>query len=144
MTQTRFSPDRVQKFTIAGATDWMEYSGIALADVVNEDEDPAAKLGALGFLRAPAGAASQFQFPYDEVLIVTRGRCTVRNGGREVQAGPGEVVYIPNGQAGSFAAETDLEMVYVASPPYGEANREAKAHLLSEARDRGGRKTAAG
>jgi hypothetical protein len=43
----------VRKFTLQDATDWMEWSGIALADVVNEDETPAAKLGGVGFLRAP-------------------------------------------------------------------------------------------
>jgi hypothetical protein len=28
----------VERFTIDGATDWMEWSGVALADVANEDD----------------------------------------------------------------------------------------------------------
>jgi ethanolamine utilization protein EutQ (cupin superfamily) len=123
-------PDRVEKFTTDGAEEWMTYSGMSLADVANEDDVPVMKLGAVGFLQAPAGAVSTFDFPYDEVLVVTRGRCTVRSEHAEVVAAAGEVVYLPAGVPGSFAAETDLELVYVASPPYGEANREAKAELL--------------
>ena len=120
----------IEKLTIGRADEWMSYSGMELADVVNEDDAPAMKLGAVGFLRAPAGARSEFDFVYDEVLIVTRGRCTIRSAGRELVAEPGEAVYLPAEVAGSFAADTDLELVYVASPPYGEANREAKAELL--------------
>ena len=88
-----FDPQNVQKFTSADAEDWMEYSGFALADVVNEDEAPQAKLGALGFTRSPKGAKSQFDFAYDEVMVVTKGRCTVRSRDRKLTAGPGEALY---------------------------------------------------
>lgn len=50
-----FVPQNVQKFVSDEATDWMEYSGFSLADVVNEDEAPQAKLGALGFTRSRKG-----------------------------------------------------------------------------------------
>ena len=53
------------------------------------------KLGAVGFLRAPAGARSAFEFPYDEVLVVTRGTCTGRSEERDATAGAGEVVSLP-------------------------------------------------
>lgn len=120
----------VRKFTLEDATDWMEWSGIALADVVNEDETPAAKLGGVGFLRAPKGAHSSFEFAYDEVLVVTRGRCTVASGTTEVTANAGELIYLPAGVPGTFVAESDMELVYVASSPYGAVNREIKATLL--------------
>ena len=110
----------------------MEYSGVALADVANEDDAPAMKLGAVGFTKAPGGAHSEFDFRYDEVLVVTSGSCTVRSQGREVTARPGEVIYLPAGVPGSFHADSDMELVYVASPPYGEVNREAKAELLGK------------
>jgi ethanolamine utilization protein EutQ (cupin superfamily) len=129
---TRFDPGNVQKFTSDGAGEWMEYSGFALADVVNEDEDPAAKLGALGFTRSARGATSQFEFAYDEVLVVTKGSCTISSRGREVTAGPGEVLYLPAGVPGEIRADEDLEIVYVASSPYGEVNRAAKAELLGK------------
>lgn len=127
-----FDPQRVQKFTSNTATEWMEYSGFSLADVVNEDESPEAKLGALGFTRAAAGASSRFEFAYDEVLVVTRGRCTIHCHGEQSIAGPGEVFYLPAGVPGEIYADEDVEIVYVASSPYGEVNREAKAELLGE------------
>ena len=125
-----FDPHRVQKYSSGEATEWMEYSGFSLADVVNEDEAPDARLGALGFTRSPAGATSRFEFAYDEVLVVTRGRCTVRSGGERLTAGPGEALYLPAGVSGEISADEELEIVYVASSPYGEVNREAKAELL--------------
>jgi ethanolamine utilization protein EutQ (cupin superfamily) len=106
--------------------------GTDLADVLNEDTDDGLKLGAVGFTKAPAGAGSEFEFAYDEVLVVTRGRCTVRSEGVDRTAAVGEVIYLPAGVPGSFHADTDVELVYVASSPYGEVNREAKAQLLAE------------
>jgi ethanolamine utilization protein EutQ (cupin superfamily) len=123
----------VRKFTIGEARDWMVWEGVALADVVNEDDTPAVKLGAVGFLRAPWGVSTSFEFAYDEVLVVTKGRCTVAFSGDEVTAGPGEVIYLPAGTPGSFRTDEDTELVYVASSPYGEVNRQAKADLLGTA-----------
>lgn len=120
----------VKKFTIAEARDWMVWEGVALADVVNEDDTPDVKLGAVGFLRAPWGVTTSFEFAYDEVLIVTKGRCTVSFGNKELTAERGEVIYLPAGTPGSFRTEEDTELVYVASSPYGEVNRQAKAALL--------------
>jgi ethanolamine utilization protein EutQ (cupin superfamily) len=121
----------IRKYTADNATDWMEWSGIALADVVNEDEMPFAKLGGVGFTRAPKGSSSDFEFAYDEVLVVTKGRCSVRSGEMTTTVHPGEVVYLPAGVAGTFVADDDVELVYVASSPYGEVNREIKAQLLA-------------
>jgi hypothetical protein len=38
----QIAPDArpVRKFTIQDAQDWMEWSGVSLSDVVNEDETP--------------------------------------------------------------------------------------------------------
>ncbi len=122
------------KFTIRDAKDWMEWSGFSLADVVNEDEMPEAKLGGVGFTRAPKGSSSSFEFAYDEVLVVTKGSCTVRSQGSVLTAAVGEILYLPAGVAGTFYADEELELVYVASSPYGEVNREIKASLLSDSR----------
>lgn len=123
----------IEKFSSDAATEWMEWSGIALADVVNEDETPAARLGGVGFSRAPRGSSSDFTFAYDEVLVVTKGKCSVESGGRTVTARVGEVIYLPAGVAGTFLADEDLELVYVASSPYGAVNRDIKASLLADA-----------
>ena len=123
----------VRKYTIGDARDWMVWEGVALADVVNEDETPEVKLGGLGFLRAPKGVTTKFEFAYDEVLVVTKGVCTVTSGGRSVTMKAGEVVYLPAGTPGTFRTDEDIELVYVASSPYGEVNRQAKAELLGAA-----------
>ena len=127
-----FDPQNVQKFNGGEASDWMEYSGFLLADVVNEDEAPDAKLGAVGFTRSRKGASSEFDFAYDEVLVVTKGRCTVSSRGRTLTAGPGEALYLPAKVPGEIHAVEDLELVYVASSPYGKVNREANVagHLI--------------
>ncbi len=109
----------------------MEWSGIALADVVNEDETPGVKLGAVGFARAPRGSSSNFEFAYDEVLVITKGSCTIRSRNQELNAQVGEVIYLPAGVPGTFHADEELELVYVASSPYGEVNRDIKASLRS-------------
>jgi len=122
--------DDVQTFSIQDATDWMHWSGTDLADVVNGDETPGVRLGAVGFARAPRGSRSRFEFPYDEVLVVTKGSCTVQGRGGARTARAAEVLYLRAGTAGSFVADEAVELVYVASSPYGEVNREAKAALL--------------
>jgi ethanolamine utilization protein EutQ (cupin superfamily) len=127
-------PTRIQLFTAQTTREWMEWSGFTLADVVNEDETPAAKLGAVGFVKAPRGAKTDFDFPYDEVCIVTKGRCRVRSMSGVATAGPGELIYLPAHLPGTFEALDDMELVYVASSPYGAANREMKAQLLAAAR----------
>lgn len=131
-TQILNTPD-IRKFTAASAQDWMEWSGAKLVDVLNEDEVPTAKLGAVGFLRAPRGATSDFIFAYDEVLVVTKGRCTVASRDAWQTAGPGDVFYLPAGTPGSFNAIEDVELVYVASSPYGAVNRTIRAVLLDAA-----------
>ena len=47
----------------------------------------------------------------------------------------GEVIYLPAGVAGTFVAVEDIELVYVASSPYGAVNRDIKASQLAEAKD---------
>jgi hypothetical protein len=39
----------------------------------------------------------------------------------------------PSKARGSFRTDEDTELVYVASSPYGEVNRQAKAELLGAA-----------
>lgn len=133
MNRRTFDPHAVQKFTMDDVTEWMELSGFEMADVVNEEHAPEAKLGGVGFTRAPKGASLDFEFKYDEVGIVLKGRCTVRSRGTIVTAKAGELVYLPAGTPGKFHVDEDAELVYVASTPYGEASREGRAALLKDA-----------
>ena len=121
----------VRKFTVQNTQDWMEWSGVSLIDVVNEDETPGVKLGGVGFSRAPKGATTNFEFAYDEVLVITKGKCTVRTENETITAQASEVIYQPAGTPGIFQADEDAELVYVASSPYGKVNREMKASLLN-------------
>ena len=49
----------IRTFSADTATEWMHWSGAALADVANEDDDETMKLGAVGFTRAPRGAGGR-------------------------------------------------------------------------------------
>ena len=131
MSPNTHNGQAVQKFIIGGANEWMEYSGVSLADVINEDETKSSKLGGVGFGRAPKGSSTDFEFAYDEVLVVTKGSISVSSQGKIVTMQAGEIVYLPAGIAGVFMAVSDAEFVYVASSPYGEVNRDAKASLLA-------------
>lgn len=123
-------PHSIQKYSSTGRRDWLEWSGMSLADVIDEDS-PTAKLDAVGFLRAPKGAVSQFKFLYDEVLVVTRGRCALRSRDRLVVATPGEVLYVPAGASGTIEAIEALELVYVAASPFGKVTPRIKQALLA-------------
>jgi ethanolamine utilization protein EutQ (cupin superfamily) len=119
----------IRKFTIQTVHDWMEYSGVFLSDVVNEDDTLGIKLGGVGFLRASKGAHTTFEFPYDEVLVVTRGICTVQMRDEAITARAGNVIYLVAGTLASFHADENTELVYVASSSCGDLNREAHGAL---------------
>ncbi|MFZ5673772.1 MAG: hypothetical protein ACOZAM_12495 [Pseudomonadota bacterium] len=125
-------PCSIQKFSSISRRDWLEWSGMSLADVIDED-NPTAKLDAVGFLRAPQGAVSDFKFLYDEVLVITRGRCALRSRDRLVIAAAGEVLYVPAGTAGTIEVLASLELVYVAVSPFGKLTPEIKQSLLPAA-----------
>lgn len=124
------APQGIQKFSSAGHRDWLEWSGMSLADVIDED-NPTAKLDAVGFLRAPMGALSNFEFLYDEVLVVTRGCCALTSGGKLVVAGAGEVIHVPAGASGTIEAVEALELVYVAVSPFGKVTPAVRQALLA-------------
>ncbi|MGH2749910.1 MAG: cupin domain-containing protein [Actinomycetota bacterium] len=88
-----------------------------MSDIIDRTTVPDAKM-TVGFARVAEGEALDISFPYDEVLILTKGSYTVRTeGGDEVTAQAGEVIYLPAGSSNISRAEVDAAMVYVASPP---------------------------
>src|SRR5918999_600599 len=86
---------------------------ILVSDRVDEAAEPDAKM-TVGFARVAAGEELEISFPYDEVLIVSKGAYVVRTEqGDEVSARAGDVIYLPAGSVSSSRAEEDTEIVYV-------------------------------
>jgi ethanolamine utilization protein EutQ (cupin superfamily) len=120
---------RVQKLVAPGAEAWSQVGDgeIFVSDLVDEAREPDAKM-TVGFARVGAGEALDISFPYDEVLILTKGAYTVRTeDGEAITARAGEVIYLPAGSSNSSRADEDTEMVYVASPPSVYAEHVAAA-----------------
>jgi ethanolamine utilization protein EutQ (cupin superfamily) len=115
MTDARM---RVQKLTIAD-TSWAQVGDqqIFTSDLIDAATNPDAKM-TVGYARMTKDESFEISFPYDEVLIVTKGSYTTRTEqGETVTARAGEVVYLPAGSSNTHRADEDTEMVYVASPP---------------------------
>lgn len=110
---------RVRKLTAETADIWMNVGveGIAVSDLIDEASTPSAAM-TVGFARLDKGAAMDISFPYDEVLVVTKGSYTVRTEQADViTAEAGEVIHLPAGSSNSSYANEDTVMVYVAAPP---------------------------
>ncbi|MGH3995075.1 MAG: cupin [Pseudonocardiaceae bacterium] len=110
---------RVQKLTTEQAEEWSKLGDqeIFVSDIVDQGTVPDAKM-TVGFARVGKGESLDISFPYDEVLILTKGSSTVRTEDEEaVTARAGEAIYLPAGSANSARADEDAEMVYVANPP---------------------------
>jgi ethanolamine utilization protein EutQ (cupin superfamily) len=89
---------------------------IFVADLVDLPRFPAAAM-TVGYARVARGASMDISFPYDEVLVVTRGTYSVRSAAGTHVARPGQVIYLRAGSRHTAVAEEDAEMVYIASPP---------------------------
>lgn len=90
---------------------------IFVNDIVDQASTPHAEM-TVGFARLDKGESLDISFPYDEVLVVTKGAYTVRTeDGSAITAIAGEVVYLPAGSANGSRAEEDTMIVYVAAPP---------------------------
>jgi ethanolamine utilization protein EutQ (cupin superfamily) len=109
---------QARKLTTGDVGTWSRVGDreILVGDVVDEPTEPEARM-TVGFARVGAGDALDISFPYDEVLVVTRGTYTVRTPQGDLTARAGEVIYLPAGSSSRAVAEEDAEMVYVANPP---------------------------
>jgi ethanolamine utilization protein EutQ (cupin superfamily) len=109
---------RVLKLTADDAV-WTQVGDykIFVSDLVDQARVPDARM-TVGFARVDKGQTLEISFPYDEVLILTKGSYTVHTQhGEVVTARAGEVIYLPAGSSNFSHADEDAEMVYVASPP---------------------------
>ena len=119
----------VKKLSAEDAEDWSKVGDgeIFVNDMVDQASEPEAKM-TVGYARVGGGEEHEISFPYDEVLVLTRGAYTVRTeAGEEITARAGEVIYLPAGSRNSSYANEDCEMVYVASPPSVYAEHVAAA-----------------
>jgi ethanolamine utilization protein EutQ (cupin superfamily) len=109
---------RLQKLAAGENADWSTVAkDVLVSDRIDAAREPAAQM-TVGFARVGRGESLQMQFPYDEVLIVTKGSFTVRGDhGSQLNARAGEAIYLPGGSVNTHHADEDTEMVYVASPP---------------------------
>lgn len=118
----------VTKLSSEQADNWAAVTdGIQVADRIDQGSAPSAEM-TVGFARVAKGESLDISFPYDEVLVLTKGVYTViPENGEPVTAHPGETIYLPAGSSNSSRAEEDAEMVYVAAPPAVYAEHVAAA-----------------
>jgi ethanolamine utilization protein EutQ len=78
----------------------------------------------VGFAHYGPGAANEWVVTYDEVLIVTRGKFTVRSAdGVETTASAGEVIFLRAGTPVVYSAKAEgADVVYVTYPHWSEAH----------------------
>ena len=120
---------RVLGLTSEAAAGWSKVGDgeIFVNDVIDMAAEPDAEM-TVGFARVARGETLDISFPYDEVLIVTKGAYSVRTEeGETITARAGEVIYLPAGASSFSRADEDAEMVYVASPPGVYADHVASA-----------------
>ena len=108
-----------RKLASASAQPWTRVGDgeIFVSDLIDEAVTPEAEM-TVGFAQVGAGEELEISFPYDEVLIITRGSYTVTTAtGDVISARAGEAIYLPADSQNSSRADEDTEMVYVAAPP---------------------------
>jgi len=124
---------RTLRITTEGLDDWSQIGDqqVFVSDLIDQAGQPDARM-TVGYARVGKGESLEVSFPYDEVLVVTRGIFTVRSAtGETVRAGAGEAIYLPAESQSTYVAEEDAEMVYVASPPEVYAAHVAQAAVTA-------------
>ena len=120
---------RTLRITTEGLDDWSQIGDqqVFVSDLIDQEGQPDAKM-TVGYARVGKGESLEVSFPYDEVLVVTRGIFTVRSAtGGTVTTRAGEAIYLPAESSSTYVAEEDTEMVYVANPPEVYAAHVAQA-----------------
>lgn len=124
---------RTLKITTEGLDAWSQIGDqqVFVSDLIDRAGQPEARM-TVGYARVGKGESLAVSFPYDEVLVVTRGIFTVRTApGETITAGAGEAIYLPAESSSTYVAEEDAEMVYVANPPEVYAAHVAQATVTA-------------
>jgi mannose-6-phosphate isomerase-like protein (cupin superfamily) len=103
---------------IAGAGAWAEPPEGAANDYVEQLRTPDLSVGTY---RIPAsGLDDQSPHTEDEIYVVTAGRGRIVTPSGEADVGPGDVIFVPAGEAHRFVDVTaDLALLVVFGPAYG-------------------------
>jgi ethanolamine utilization protein EutQ (cupin superfamily) len=121
------------KITTEGLDEWSQIGDqqVFVSDLIDQAGQPDARM-TVGYARVGKGESLEVSFPYDEVLVVTRGIFTVRTAaGETITAGAGEAIYLPKESSSTYVAEEAAEMVYVANPPEVYAAHVAQAAVTA-------------
>lgn len=92
---------------------------IFVANLVDERDGRAITVG---YGRYGPGQSLSETIAVDDVMIVLEGRLSVSSGAGTVTAGPGEIVYMPKGEAVTIRAHDEGALTaYVTHPHWREA-----------------------
>jgi len=114
---------KVRKFAIADAS--FERSPGQDADILAGNLVDERHGGAItvGYGRYAPGQSLSETLAVDDVMIVLEGRLSVSTGAGTVTAGPGEIVYMPKGEAVTIRShEEGAVTAYVTYPHWREAH----------------------
>ena len=112
----------VQKFTITDAV--FERSPGQTAEVYAGNVVDQRQGGpiTIGYGRYGAGASIDEHIVVNDVMVVLKGRISVKSDAGTVTAGPGEIIYMPKGSVVSIRShEQGAETAYVTYPHWQEA-----------------------
>jgi ethanolamine utilization protein EutQ (cupin superfamily) len=107
---------RIRRFRIGEVSSWEQarQDGRYLHNVVNDAREG---LLTVGFVRGSTGATLDSRFPFDEVLIVTKGAITYQVGHVASTARAGDFAYCPSGAQVVGRFDEDTEAVCIVCPP---------------------------
>lgn len=114
---------KVQKFSINDANLVRSPSQDADIFVANLVDEKNGGPITIGYGRYAPGQSLTETMAVDDVMIVLEGRLTVSTTAGTVTAGPGEIVYMPKGEAVTIATEGEGALTaYVTYPHWAEVH----------------------
>ena len=112
---------RVRKIAIADATfePPVEEADVYTANIVDQRHGGPVTIG---YRRYSPNQRIDVALQVDDNMIVLEGRLTVTSDGREMVAGPGEIVYMPKGEVVTIRSHAQgATTAYVTYPHWQEA-----------------------
>jgi ethanolamine utilization protein EutQ len=122
----------VEHYRPADISAWAQHTDrqIFLADVKDSSNSESMSVW---FGRYGAGAQNDWIVTYDEMIVVIKGRFTVRDEQGAKTAGAGEVLFLTRGTRVTYAAEEATELVGATYPHWQDAQRRsAHARMLED------------
>ncbi|MGH7721134.1 MAG: cupin [Gemmatimonadaceae bacterium] len=122
----------VKHFRIEDVKEWYQHTDrqIFLADVLDSSNSDTMSVW---FGRYGAGESNEWIVTYDEMIVVIKGRYTVRGDDGAKTAGPGEVIFLTKGTKVTYSAEEETHVVGSTYPHWQDAQRQSRyAHMLDD------------